>query len=202
MGEPRLGANFNMQLPGPAKPSEKKVLFLLSHSLQHLCYTSWADCRHQEDSLLCPLPFRSCVNHRAIARCITRTIRLSCWGVETRTKHGKESDSCRNRLPYWWRMWAHDIRSPTGCLGLTKRHCRNTEQKEAIFCAAFFHSKMLKDVSKPTGCQTKEIPGMGIGYVLVELLASKKVLELVLQGWSLGLRGDLCCFRGLLHSSS
>lgn len=63
---------------------------------------------------------------------------------------------------------------------LTKRHCRNPEQKEAIFYAASFHSKMLKDVSKPTGCQTNEIPGVGIGYILVELLASEEVLELVL----------------------
>lgn len=39
---------------------------------------------------------------------------------------------------------------------------------------------MLKDVSKPTGCETNEIPGVGIGYILVELLASEEVLELVL----------------------
>ena len=56
----------------------------------------------------------SCVNHRATALCITRTIRLNCWGVEARTKHGKGSGSCRNRLPYSWRMWALNVRSPTG----------------------------------------------------------------------------------------
>ena len=39
-GEPKLGeAYFSMQLPGPAKPSEKKLLLLLSHYLQHLYYT-------------------------------------------------------------------------------------------------------------------------------------------------------------------
>lgn len=36
-GEPRFGgANLSMQLLGPEKPFEKKLLFLLTHYLQHL----------------------------------------------------------------------------------------------------------------------------------------------------------------------
>lgn len=89
-----------------------------------------------EYPLLCPLTFRSCANHRATALCIIKTIRLSCWGVEARAKHGKESGSCRSRLPYWWRMWAHDSGSVVGCLGVTKRHCRGAEQKESMLYVA------------------------------------------------------------------
>lgn len=33
---------------------------------------------------------------------------------------------------------------------------------EAIFYAASFHCNMLKDVSKPIGCQTNEISGVGL----------------------------------------